>query len=98
MSELNTSTCKRRQKSKNTPININFLYQLIIENDWCCLGNRSTRFLLHNNKINAAEQIIGFGINNGLKYLTEAILFGIIMGIFQWPHQYSNIYRSFVLK
>jgi hypothetical protein len=56
----------RRQKSKNNPINPNCFNQLIIENDWCYLDDKSTRFLLHD------ERIIVFATDNELKYLTEA--------------------------
>ncbi|KAL4131907.1 hypothetical protein QTP88_009141 [Uroleucon formosanum] len=61
----------RRQKSKNNPINPNCLNQLVIENDWCYLGNKSTRFLLHDNGIEETEPIIVFATNNCLRYLTE---------------------------
>jgi len=62
----------RRQKSKNNPINPNCLNQLVIENDWCYLGDKSTRFLLHDNGIDETERIIVFATDNCLKYLTEA--------------------------
>eukprot|EP00102_Acyrthosiphon_pisum_P027969 XP_016665179.1 PREDICTED: uncharacterized protein LOC107885922 [Acyrthosiphon pisum] len=62
----------RRQKSKNNPINPNCLSQLVIENDWCYLGDKSTRFLLHDNGIDETERIIVFATDNCLKYLTEA--------------------------
>jgi hypothetical protein len=61
----------RRQKSKNNPINPNCLSQLVIEDDWCYLSGKSTRFLLHDNRIDKTERIITFATDNGLKYLTE---------------------------
>ncbi|XP_022162593.1 uncharacterized protein LOC111028312 [Myzus persicae] len=62
----------RRQKSKNNPINPNHLNQLVIENDWCYLDDKLTRFLLHDNGIDETERIIVFATDNCLKYLTEA--------------------------
>jgi len=48
----------RRQKSKNNPITPNCLSELVIENDWCCLGDKSTRFLLHDNGTDETGRII----------------------------------------
>jgi len=36
------------------------------------LGDKSTRFLLHDNGTDKTERIIIFATDNGLKYLTEA--------------------------
>jgi len=68
----------RRKKSKNNPINYNFLNRLVIENDWCYLGDKSTGFLLHDNGFDETERIIVFAIDNGSKYLNEAsyLVFG----------------------
>jgi len=37
-----------------------------------CMGDKSTRFLLHDNGIDETDRIIVFATDNGLKYLTEA--------------------------
>jgi len=62
----------RGQKSKNNPITSNSLNELVIENDWCYLGDKSTRFLLHDNGTDEIGRIIIFALDNCLKYLTEA--------------------------
>jgi len=89
----------RRQKSKTNPINPNCLSELVIEDEWCYLDDKSTHFLLHDNRTDKTDRIIIFATDNGLKYLTEASTWYTDGNFSMAPfYSYFNNCMSFALK